>query len=353
MQIFPKTMADNIAESNPIGRLEFLDFAKGFAIFSVVLLHFTQPYAEGIWGRVVLLGGTGVHLFFLASGFGLGLRRGPILAVPFYKRNLSKILLPYYVVVTFSYLVNSLVFPYFGQHGAYSYFGHILLYKMFDERIIGSLGYQFWFISTIIQLYIIFPLSFRLMLKLGEAPFFLAALFLSTTYWLGLAIFNLGGERVFGSFFLQYFWEFALGMVLAQMYKQGRLRNINLPKRILLLWALIGIGLMACLAIMGGQFGKIFNDIPAAFGFTSGCGFCMLILKQHAPSLYRFGLILGRFSYSLYLVHMLVFLVTMKTLQGINFPGSPIFGSIIVALPISILIAMIYDKLTSMFLVRT
>ncbi len=34
----------------------------------------------------------------------------------------------------------------------------LFLYKMFDNDLIGTYGYQLWFISTIIQFYLLFPL---------------------------------------------------------------------------------------------------------------------------------------------------------------------------------------------------
>ena len=39
---------------------------------------------------------------------------------------------------------------------------HVFLYKMFDNELDISLCYPFWFISTIIQFYIFFPLIMRL-----------------------------------------------------------------------------------------------------------------------------------------------------------------------------------------------
>lgn len=138
-------------------RIEYIDFSKGFAIFTIILAHYSQPYCSGIWENGVMLGGTGVHLFFLISGFGLGLSYQNTNAIDFYKKRFSKILIPYYIFIITVYLINT-TYKIYPKDGLYALLGHLLLYKMFDETIINSFGYHLWFISTIVQFYIIFPL---------------------------------------------------------------------------------------------------------------------------------------------------------------------------------------------------
>ena len=55
------------------GRIEFLDFAKGCAMLSIVLFHYFRGYFPGLGDKAVMVGGAGVHLFLLLSGFGLAL----------------------------------------------------------------------------------------------------------------------------------------------------------------------------------------------------------------------------------------------------------------------------------------
>jgi len=101
-------------------------------------------------------GGMGVHLFFVLSGFGLGLS-AKIKATSFYKKRFIKILIPYYIVILIIYAIN-VIHPVYEDGSLYALCGHLFLYKMFDKNIITSFGYHFWFLSTIIQFYIIFPL---------------------------------------------------------------------------------------------------------------------------------------------------------------------------------------------------
>jgi peptidoglycan/LPS O-acetylase OafA/YrhL len=59
-------------------RLPFLDFAKGRAIVTILLFHFLR-HIDGLpyWCQLVLMmGGAGVHIFFLVSGISLTIWRG-------------------------------------------------------------------------------------------------------------------------------------------------------------------------------------------------------------------------------------------------------------------------------------
>lgn len=80
-------------------RIEYIDFAKGFAILSIVIFHYCQPYLSGAWAKAIMIGGTGVHLFFVLSGFGLGLSSQMSSILGFYKKRFSKILIPYYFAI--------------------------------------------------------------------------------------------------------------------------------------------------------------------------------------------------------------------------------------------------------------
>ncbi len=54
-----------------IQRFELVDFLKGFSISTIVLMHLLQPHFTGLMNKALSLGGAGVHVFILCSGFGL------------------------------------------------------------------------------------------------------------------------------------------------------------------------------------------------------------------------------------------------------------------------------------------
>lgn len=44
-------------------KLEVIDFLRGFAIFTIVLMHCVQGYLDGVLHKAASLGGAGVHVF--------------------------------------------------------------------------------------------------------------------------------------------------------------------------------------------------------------------------------------------------------------------------------------------------
>ena len=171
-------------------RLDFIDFAKGFAILFITVFHYTQPYAIGVWSKLIMFGGAGVHLFFIISSFGLSLSSKQLGVIEFYKQRFLKILLPYYIVVLFVYAINMLL-PIYPENSLYALGGHLFLYKMFDENIMTSFGYHFWFMSTIIQFYLAYPFIMKLRNKVSSTQFIIVSLIISLIYWVIISVLNL------------------------------------------------------------------------------------------------------------------------------------------------------------------
>ena len=65
-----------MSETRIQGRINFIDFAKAWAILGVALYHYMMPLNSQKWFQLaIIFGGTGIHLFFFLSGYGLGLSR--------------------------------------------------------------------------------------------------------------------------------------------------------------------------------------------------------------------------------------------------------------------------------------
>ncbi|NJL57889.1 acyltransferase [bacterium] len=324
-------------------RLEYIDFAKGFAILSIVIFHYCQPYASGIWAKAIMLGGTGVHLFLFLSGFGLGLSSQTVEVCSFYKKRFAKILLPYYLTVITLYLLNPFYLFYEGN-SIYALGGHLLLYKMFDEEIITSFGYHFWFISTIVQFYIVFPSIVGLKKKSELRCFIAASLFISLVYWIVVNIFSLSDRRVFTSFFFYYLWEFCLGVAAADLYAN---KGVEFWKKNIIFFAflsVLGISVMGVMAVRGGQMGQIFNDIPGFTGYLSLSILVYFICGNVHSFVKEIVLFVGSLSYELYLIHGLVFeLVNNFLRRGIGVDIN-IISSLFFVLPVSIFAAYFFMK---------
>ena len=131
--------------------------------------------------------------------------------------------------------------------------------------------------------------------------------------------------RPWGSCFLQYLWEFVLGMWLADKYENSSSivnellaepKNLKWPW--LIVGAVVGMGLTGAMGWIGGIL-KLYNDIPSLMGYLSlllivykaSCTFeCLTWIKTFFTWASRFG-------YELYLVHSLVYVVMGYLLKGI------------------------------------
>ncbi|MFT5702555.1 MAG: peptidoglycan/LPS O-acetylase OafA/YrhL [Desulforhopalus sp.] len=324
-------------------RIDYIDFAKGFAILAIVLSHYLQPFSSGIMEKAIMFGGAGVHLFFLLSGFGLGLSSQHLNYSAFYKKRLVKIYIPYVIVILLIFCLSNL-FDLYSPTSLYALGGHVFLYKMFDESIVGSFGYHFWFISTILQLYLVFPIIIKLKICTSSMVFVVLVMSLSIVFWFGSSLSGLADQRVVNSFFLQYLWEFSMGIVLADMYIKNKYRFWKVNIAISFLLCVIGVGVTGVLAIKGGRVGKSFNDLFSLVGIFSSSVLCYWFLENYFKYGKRLILFIGSVSYELYLLHMVVFVFMSNVVLNRLSINNNIIISLLLMLPLAILIATFYHS---------
>ena len=282
-----------------------ISFLRGVAITTVILMHLVQVFAANgnipQWMRFASsLGGTGGHIFVFCSGFGLYLSylKNPTEFRAFIKSRFIKVYVPYALFIIIEFCL-----PHTADRGGLlrQLLSHLFLYKMFFEKYMISFGLQFWFISTIFQLYLLFyPLCvFRK--KSSLKALVIMGLVLSIGWWVLMVITGLGEKRIWGSFCLQYLWEFTLGMGAAEYLYNSR--KIYIPVQVLWIVAASGLTLQALMALHGG-WAAAFNDIPALFGYGSG----VLLLWNYGKRMARpLFLWLDGISYEWFLVHTSVF----------------------------------------------
>jgi peptidoglycan/LPS O-acetylase OafA/YrhL len=295
-------------------KLEIIDFLKGYSMLSIVIYHFGQTL--GLWpilARMIGFGGTGVHTFIFVSGFGLYLShlRQPLSFPQFLKKRFTKVYIPYIIIVSVSALISFLVPIY--ANSAYAFFGHVFLYKMFDDDIMSSYGYQLWFISTIIQFYFIFPFLVRMKERLKDWPFILIGLGISITWGIFVVRTGRAGMRIYNGAFFLYLWEFMLGMLLAEKFFVNGYEFWKMKKVYLMLLSVVGIGAYALMALTLGAYGRLLNDVPALIGYTC---LSVFLYRCSLAWLNSFVLFTAKISYPLYLVHILILLMVI---YGINY----------------------------------
>ena len=149
-----------------------------------------------------------------------------------------------------------------------------------------------------------------------------------------MGLLGFGEERVWNSFFLQYLWEFCLGMKLAEWYVK-RPSVLEIPKwKCLLPACLAGLALTGVMGWAGFPW-RLYNDIPSLVGYTS-----LALMVYKIGSLNRFFSYTNKHSYEWYLVHILVFQVVMSVTKD----KIASFAEIALCLLLSYVIAMGYAR---------
>lgn len=291
-------MADKLQSS----RNEFVDLARLLAITAIVLMHYSQPFhiASNTINAAISFAGSGIHVFIFLSGFMLFAKSQESLSV-FAQKRLSKIIIPYYIIVTINYGL-SLFFPVYLGSTVYAYLGHIFWYKALDDSIFFSLGFEFWFMSTIIQLYLLFPLLRSISARSSSVKVFVAALCISLLWKVMLLIFDKEMGVKMHYWAPSFLWEFCLGFVAADYLKKG------LPFWSVRLKTLFGIFFLSSvlLLLLYKIFPKVivqeFNDFFLLFLFGTMLVLIYRTLKR-LPTILKAVAGLGKYSYYIYLLH--------------------------------------------------
>lgn len=122
--------------------------------------------------------------------------------------------------------------------------------------------------------------------------------------------------RPWGSFFLQYLWEFALGMWMAEKVKLSGWTEEKIMARLkighLLLTMCTGMGISALMAWNGGIL-KLYNDIPSLIGYAS---MLLIVYKIGIKWVNRVFGYTSKIGYEWYLVHSLIFIVLHHYMDG-------------------------------------
>ncbi len=144
-----------------VKKLDIVDFLRGYSIFTIVIMHLIQSYQIPSWlGKVTSFGGAGVHVFILCSGFGLYLSylNKPLSYKDFLHRRFGRVYWP----MAFVCIATACWMIFQGKEVFMPLLGNLLLFKMFVPELESSMGGQMWFISTIIQFYLAWPLIVKL-----------------------------------------------------------------------------------------------------------------------------------------------------------------------------------------------
>jgi peptidoglycan/LPS O-acetylase OafA/YrhL len=335
------------------GRLDWLDGTKGIAILWIVFFHFFIPYEDGrlpwpitpgyfasyericapeslgaralclgsaVVAAVAQLGFHGVAVFLVLSGFGLSYSltrpgRPPVAWPGWYRSRLIR-LFPMYWVAHLVYLVS----PFQARLDVLDY--RFVLSLLGDRVVpIGTMFYYFnpalWYLGLLLQLYLVYPVLFVALERLGVPRFLLvAAVVTFGARWALVIAMPVSGEWVQGGFFACRLWEFAVGMAAGALWRKGpaAIDATVLSRRGLLAGgALYALGLYS----YGALWSYVFTDALIGTGLTVILA-CVARAIGRLPWVGAAAMAVGASSYGLYLVHqpyVLYFGARMRSLD--------------------------------------
>jgi peptidoglycan/LPS O-acetylase OafA/YrhL len=190
----------------------------------------------------------------------------------------------------------------------------------------------------ILQFYFTFHLIVLFKSKLKDKTFLLTSFLISISWAIIVFLMNKEGERIWNSFFLQYFWEFALGMVIAgKVFRNEKLLIKGTNQSFLLTMGLILCTICGFLGMKGGDVGKLFNDF---FALTGSAFLATFLYNLKIKPLNKLFLFVGKISTAVYLLHILVILTITNLFDNLN----PIYIVLLASIAV-IPVSVVYQKM--------
>jgi peptidoglycan/LPS O-acetylase OafA/YrhL len=360
-------MAEALKPAPTAARLTWLDGMKGISILWIAFFHFYTAYtnnrypnplgpnyfssfiaqcapssavgtlgcaAHGFYTAVASVGFHAVAVFLILSGFGLAYSLAKTGNpedgwLRWYRGRVLR-LYPMYWVAHLVYLVSPFVMQY--ELTDYRFFLSFLGDRLYPvDSIFYYANPAWWYFGLLLQLYLVFPLLFRLLQKLGPVGFLaLCGVVTFGSRYLLLLVLSTHGYYVQGAFFGSRLWEFAIGMVLGLLYRrfprEVEHRLFSFPT------IMGGVGLYVL-----GLYSYATTQTYIVNDALIGTGLFILLahIARWCELLPRFGALLayvGAFSYGLYLLHQPYVLYFAERLRDMNEVLVSLLGCLIIGI---------------------
>lgn len=328
------TVEKNFSNSMGLNKkreLDYINVMRFVATYLVIALHCLSPfltraslYGTKSWIFCDILNSIvrmGVPMFFMISGF-LALNDKRTLNIrEFYKKKIIKVLIPFLFWDIIYFLTN----PIFQG-------GNISLSNFFAELLVRGSKYHLWFVYQIIAIYLITPYIKRIIdnLKEREKIGFLFVVLLVPTIFPFL-------NTIIPDFYISPFNMIIEGYVgyFIYGYILGTYRFTK--KSINIIYTLGAVGFL--LNVFGGYYFSSSNEINLIFNsgyalthyLTAGAFFMFtkelcknFSGKSIIGNLSKISKKLAKYSYGIYLSHVLIFEISTFVLVNLNFEFTPI-----------------------------
>ncbi len=263
---------------------------KGFAILTIIFSHigfflysdqkFLYPFS--------ILAGVGVNLFLFLSGFGLTVShlKSPLSPFIFYKKRLSKIFIPVWVVITIFLLADFfwLARNYPLMEIIKNYLG---LFTTANPNF--SLNSPLWYFTLILFYYLIFPWIF-----FKKAPWISPVLILIISLILIRLPLPVSADNL--ALYKLHLWAFPLGMLFGLVIQHIKFKLNKFLKLLILTIAVVIFLYTSVNSGVGGN-PKIEQAISLITTLT------LVIIFSLSRFNFKLLSIFGIYSYEIYLLH--------------------------------------------------
>jgi peptidoglycan/LPS O-acetylase OafA/YrhL len=335
--------------SRSVGRLPGVDGLRAAAALWVLLFHMHAFSTVRLWpglDQLAAAGSAGVSLFLLLSGFCLyapfaGARLSRFKVMPFLRRRCRRLLPAYYASLVVVLVVHWLADGRYGfpqlttREYAEQTATHALLAHQFFPSTFYGLNGAYWSLGLEWELYLALPLVIACVLRWGLRTALLLVTSTSVGYSLLLQAAVAGGMVAEGSplatvvlpnVFLGRWFEFALGILAAELYLSGRLVD-----RMRLVWFLAVPAALGSVVARDNPLEHVFHGLVF---FALLCTVLVgdnLVAKAFA---WRPLAAVGVMSYSLYLVHQPVVESAAAMMRESGMSSAAIFLGLAVLVPV-------------------
>jgi surface polysaccharide O-acyltransferase-like enzyme len=302
-------------------RLQEFDIIRVLAAFSVIAIHVSAGYVDllsfsNYFNHLVRYA---VPLFIILSGFMLSYvdtMKTPLSTLDFYRKRGNRILLPYILWNLFYSSLNQLFGPApdLSQYAA----------KLFNDLIWSNGYYHLYFLSIIIQLYLLYPFLRRWLNK-NTSGILISSLVLTLASQIILYLSLLSKLTLppqYSAIYLRAFpvwiFYFVFGMVIAvkKDYWQNRLQTHKLSLGLAWLGSLVIVILDSKFTVSAGSIVRPSIMLYAVISF-----FFFYCLALRFKALAKPWVTLSEQSFLIYLMHPLMLTTMVLTAQKLGYPG--------------------------------
>jgi peptidoglycan/LPS O-acetylase OafA/YrhL len=280
---------------------------KGLAVLTVVFGHIGYFLVTGNLFLYPLstISGVGVDLFLFLSGYGLvvsAMKKSRTIG-NFYKDRLSKLLVPFWIVLIIFFLLDFFVLnkAYSATSIISSFLGFFPTAHMYED-----INSPLWYFTFILFYYLIFPLVF-----IKKRPWLSAIIIYLVSYV--LLAFNFSFISGVNYFYSTHYWAFPLGVFLGWLLNTQKLKSlvssvaskVNTNKFLLVFrniayWLLILVLFFIIGYASYSGMGRDINMEQAVSIMVAMAFIILFLIKKVEIKLFS---LFGLYSYEIYLLH--------------------------------------------------